>query len=73
MEETFTIEQIRNYLLSQDSKGDILYNLSADAIFRANNVENDEFDDEDEFDDHEHTSSSKSKKTLSREEGLLKK
>lgn len=25
---TYTIEQIRNYLLSQDSMGDILYNLS---------------------------------------------
>lgn len=48
MEETFTIEQIRNYILSQDSMGDILYNLSADAIFRANNVANDEYDDEDD-------------------------
>jgi hypothetical protein len=48
MEETFTIEQIRNYLLSQESRGDMLYNLSVDAIFRANNIENDEYDDEDE-------------------------
>lgn len=48
MEETFTIEQIRNYILSQDSRGDILYNLSADAILRANDVENDEDYDEDD-------------------------
>lgn len=36
MEETFTIEEIRNYLLSQDSMGDILYNLSAANIRKAN-------------------------------------
>ena len=34
--ETFTIEQIKNYLLSQDSMGDILYNLKAENIERAN-------------------------------------
>lgn len=36
MEETFTIEEIRNYLLSQDSMGDMLYNLSAENIKKAN-------------------------------------
>jgi hypothetical protein len=48
MEETFTIEEIRNYILSQESRGDILYNLSADAIIRANNIENDEFDEDED-------------------------
>ena len=38
--EQFTIEQIRNYLKSKDSLGDIFYFLSADAIIKANeNVE----------------------------------
>lgn len=36
MEETFTIAEIKAYLLSQDSMGDILYNLSADNIRKAN-------------------------------------
>jgi len=34
--ETFTIEQIKNYLLSQDSMGDMLYNLKAENIAKAN-------------------------------------
>ena len=43
MEETFTIEEIKNYLLSQDSRGDIMYNLSAENIHKANAPkENDE-------------------------------
>ena len=36
----FTIEQIRNYLKSQDSFGDALYNLSEDKIELANAVPN---------------------------------
>jgi len=39
MEDKFTIEEIRNYILSQDSMGDILYNLSADKINQANEPE----------------------------------
>ena len=35
---TFTIDQIRAYLLSQDSLGDILYNLSEEAIIKANRL-----------------------------------
>ena len=36
MKETFTIEEIRNYLHSQDSLGDIHYNLSVKNIIKAN-------------------------------------
>lgn len=36
MEDRFTIEEIRNYLMSQDSMGDIVYFLSADNIRKAN-------------------------------------
>lgn len=36
-EQTFTIDQIMNYLLSKDSMGDILYFLSAENIISANN------------------------------------
>ncbi len=36
MKEAFTIKEIRNYILSQDSMGDILYNLSAESIHKAN-------------------------------------
>lgn len=35
----FTIEEIRKYLLSQDSMGDILYNLSEANIIKANEEE----------------------------------
>lgn len=47
---TFTIEQIRNYLLSQESRGDILYNLSEANILKANEV-NHEQEDEEEYQD----------------------
>lgn len=33
---TFTIEQIRTYIISQDSLGDVLYNLSEENIMQAN-------------------------------------
>lgn len=36
MEEKFTIEEIRNYLETQDSMGDIYYYLSAENIRKAN-------------------------------------
>lgn len=32
----FSIEEIRQYILSQDSLGDVLYNLSEEAIVKAN-------------------------------------
>ena len=34
--EKFTVEEFKNYLLSQDSRGDIMYNLSAENIRKAN-------------------------------------
>lgn len=33
---TFSIEEIKNYILSQDSLGDVLYNLSEEKIIKAN-------------------------------------
>jgi len=39
MEEKFTIEEIRKFILSQDSMGDIAYNLSAENIKKANEPE----------------------------------
>lgn len=36
MEEKFTVEEFKNYLLQQDSRGDIMYNLSAENIRKAN-------------------------------------
>ena len=48
MQNTFTIPEIRKYILSQDSLGDVLYNLSASKIIEANEEEEEE-DDEDDF------------------------
>lgn len=45
--DTFTIQEIRNYILSQDSLGDVLYNLKAENIIKANEPKEDE-DEEDE-------------------------
>jgi hypothetical protein len=51
MQNTFTIDEIRKYILSQDSLGDVLYNLSVSKILEANEPEeDDEEDDEDDFD-----------------------
>jgi len=51
MQNTFTIDEIRKYILSQDSLGDVLYNLSVSKIIEANEPEeDDEEDDEDDFD-----------------------
>jgi hypothetical protein len=36
MENKFTIDEIRKYIESQDSMGDILYNLSEENIEKAN-------------------------------------
>ena len=50
MQNTFTIEEIRKYILSQDSLGDVLYNLKAEKIIEANEPEEEnEEDDEDDF------------------------
>jgi hypothetical protein len=50
MQNTFTIDEIRKYILSQDSLGDVLYNLSSSKIIEANEEEEDEDeDDEDDF------------------------
>lgn len=55
MQNTFNIEEIRKYILSQDSLGDVLYNLSVSKILEANEPEEDDEDDEDwdELDDDE--------------------
>jgi hypothetical protein len=51
MQNTFTIDEIRKYILSQDSLGDVLYNLSVSKILEANEPEeDDDEDDEDDFD-----------------------
>ena len=50
MQNTFNIDEIRKYILSQDSLGDVLYNLSASKILEANEPEEEEEDDEDDFD-----------------------
>ena len=52
MQNTFTIEEIRKYILSQDSLGDVLYNLSVSKILEANEPEEEE-EDWDELDDDE--------------------
>jgi hypothetical protein len=41
----YTVEEIKKYLLSQDSMGDILYFLNEDNIDKANEPD----EDEDEF------------------------
>lgn len=39
MEEKFTIQEFKNYLLSQDSLGDIHFFLTAENIRKANQIE----------------------------------
>lgn len=51
MSRTFTIEEIRKYILSQDSMGDILYNLKEENIIQANEPEEDDTDWDDLDDD----------------------
>ena len=48
MSRTFTIDEIRKYILSQDSLGDVLYNLKESKIIEANEPEEDDEDDEDD-------------------------
>ena len=49
MQNTFTIDEIRKYILSQDSLGDVLYNLSVSKILETNESEEEEEDDEDDY------------------------
>jgi len=53
MQNTFTIDEIRKYILSQDSLGDVLYNLSSSKILEANEPEEEDEDwdslDDDDF------------------------
>ena len=49
MQNTFTIDEIRKYILSQDSLGDVLYNLSVSKILEANEPEEKEEDEDDEL------------------------
>ena len=42
MSEQFTVEEIRNYIMSQDSLGDVAYNLSTENIRKANEESNDQ-------------------------------
>jgi len=51
IEDKFTIEEIRKYLLSQNSRGDIIYNLSAENIRGANTI--DPLDDPDYDEEHD--------------------
>ena len=50
MQNTFTIDEIRKYILSQDSLGNVLYNLSVSKILEANEPEEEEEDEDDEDD-----------------------
>jgi hypothetical protein len=52
MQNTFTIDEIKKYILSQDSLGDVLYNLSVSKILEANEPEEEE-EDWDGLDDDE--------------------
>jgi hypothetical protein len=47
----FTIEEIRNYILSQDSLGDVLYNLKEENIRKANEKNVDLESEETDFSD----------------------
>ena len=48
MQNRFTIEEIRKYILSQDSMGDVLYNLKAEKIIEANLPEEEEEEEEED-------------------------
>lgn len=49
MEKKFTIQEIKNYLLTQDSLGDVLYNLTAEKIEAANSLPPEDEDSGDEY------------------------
>jgi PHP family Zn ribbon phosphoesterase len=42
MQTTFTIEEIKKYIISQDSLGDVLYNLNEKKIIEANTSKEDD-------------------------------
>ncbi len=44
--QTFTLDQFRKYLESQDSMGDIFYNLSEENILKANEPVEEELDED---------------------------
>lgn len=48
MQTTFTITEIRKYILSQDSLGDVLYNLKAEKIIEANNKEEEDTEEDED-------------------------
>ena len=45
MEEKFTIKEFKAYLLTQDSFGDVLYNLSVENIKKANQIKEEDSED----------------------------
>jgi glycyl-tRNA synthetase alpha subunit len=49
---TFTIEEIKTYILSQDSLGDVLYNLTEEKIIKANELKEEE-EEEDEWEEED--------------------
>lgn len=51
MSRTFTIDEIKNYILSQDSLGDVLYNLTEQKIIKANELIEEEEDEWEEDND----------------------
>ena len=51
MRQTFNIDEIRKYILSQDSLGDVLYNLSVSKILEANEPKTNDIDWDDLTDD----------------------
>ena len=51
MARTFTIEEIKTYILSQDSLGDVLYNLTEEKIIKANELKEEEEDEWEEEND----------------------
>ena len=53
MEEKFTVKEFKNYLLSQDSRGDIMYNLSAENIRKVNIIDNRSIEDCKHFDENQ--------------------
>lgn len=55
MTKKFTLEEFRNYLNSQDSLGDIHYNLSEENIAAANKCEECVPDEDPHFSDLEYT------------------
>ena len=47
-QKTFTVEEIRKYIHSQDSFGDVAYNLSEENIIKANKPNEEDEEDEEE-------------------------